>query len=72
MRWLDTSRHPKSANPELPVEKAAEIKILSQNDPEHSQVKLCIAGAVSQEYKQSSIAKQKEESHTRVDKDDPE
>ena len=32
-RWLDKSGHPISGHPELPVEKAAEIKILSKKDP---------------------------------------
>ena len=32
-RWLDKSGHPIPGHPELPVEKAAEIKILSRRDP---------------------------------------
>ena len=32
-RWLDKSEHPIPGHPELPVEKAAEIKILSKEDP---------------------------------------
>ena len=32
-RWLDKSGHPIPGHPELPVEKAAEIKILSKEDP---------------------------------------
>ena len=32
-RWLPKSGHPIPGHPELPVEKAAEIKILSKNDP---------------------------------------
>ena len=32
-RWLEKSEHPFSGHPELPVEKAAEIKILSKKDP---------------------------------------
>ena len=32
-RWLDKSGHPIPGLPELPVEKAAEIKILSKEDP---------------------------------------
>ena len=32
-RWLDKSGHPIPGNPELPVEKAAEIRILSKRDP---------------------------------------
>ena len=32
-RWLDKSGHPISGHPELPIEKAAEIKILSKKDP---------------------------------------
>ena len=32
-RWLDKSGHPIPGHPELPVEKAAEIKILSGKDP---------------------------------------
>ena len=32
-RWLDKSGHPIPENPELPVEKAAKIKILSKKDP---------------------------------------
>ena len=32
-RWLDKSGHQIPEHPELPVEKAAEIKILSQKDP---------------------------------------
>ena len=32
-RWLDKSGHPFPGHPELPVEKAAEIKILSKEDP---------------------------------------
>ena len=33
-RWLDKSGHPIPGHPELPVEKAAEIKILSKEDPD--------------------------------------
>ena len=32
-RWLNKSGHPISGHPELPVEKAAEIKIVSKKDP---------------------------------------
>ena len=32
-RWLDKSGHPIPGHPELPVEKAAEIRILSKEDP---------------------------------------
>ena len=32
-RWLDKSGHPIPGHPELPVEEAAEIKILSKEDP---------------------------------------
>ena len=32
-RWLDKSGHPIPGHPELPVEKAAEIKFLSRVDP---------------------------------------
>ena len=32
-RWLDKSGHPIPGHPELPVEKAAEIKILSKKEP---------------------------------------
>ena len=32
-RWLDKSGHPIPGHHELPVEKAAEIKILSKEDP---------------------------------------
>ena len=32
-RWLDKSGHPIPGHPELPVERAAEIKILSKEDP---------------------------------------
>ena len=32
-RWLDKSGHPNPGHPELPVEKAAEIKSLSKRDP---------------------------------------
>ena len=32
-RWLDKSAHPIPGHPELPVEKAAEIQILSKRDP---------------------------------------
>ena len=32
-RWLDKSGHPIPGHPELPVEKSAEIKILSKEDP---------------------------------------
>ena len=32
-RWLDKSGHPIPGHPELPVEKAAEIRILSKKDP---------------------------------------
>ena len=32
-RWLDKSGHPIPGHPELPVEKAAQIKILSKRDP---------------------------------------
>ena len=32
-RWLDKSGHPIPGHPELPVEKAVEIKILSKEDP---------------------------------------
>ena len=31
-RWLDTSEHPVQGHPELPVETAAEIKIISKRD----------------------------------------
>ena len=31
-RWLDKSGHPIPGHPELPVEKAAEIRILSKED----------------------------------------
>ena len=34
-RWLDKSGYPISGHPELPVEKAAEIKVLSKKDPVH-------------------------------------
>ena len=34
-RWLDKSGHPIPGHPELPVEKAAETKILSKKDPVH-------------------------------------
>ena len=33
-RWFDKTRQPIPGHPELPVEKAAEIKILSKKDPE--------------------------------------
>ena len=33
MRWLDKSGHPIPGHSELPVEKAAEIKILTKKDP---------------------------------------
>ena len=33
-RWLDKSGHPIPGQPEIPVEKATEIKILSKKDPE--------------------------------------
>ena len=32
-RWLDESGHPIPGHPELPVEKAADKKILSKRDP---------------------------------------
>ena len=32
-RWLDKSGHPIPGHPELPVEKAAEIKLISKEDP---------------------------------------
>ena len=32
-RWLDKSGHPILGHPKLPVENAAEIKILSKKDP---------------------------------------
>ena len=32
-RWLDKSGHPIPGHPELPVETAAEIKVLSKKDP---------------------------------------
>ena len=32
-RWLDKTGHPNLGHPELPVEKAVEIKILSKDDP---------------------------------------
>ena len=39
-RWLDKSGHPIPGHPELPVEKAAEIKIQSQKDPVHLELLL--------------------------------
>ena len=39
-RWLDKSGHPISRHPELPVEEAAEIKILSKRDPELSRMNI--------------------------------
>ena len=32
-RWLDKSGHPIPGHPKIPVEKAAEVKILSKKDP---------------------------------------
>ena len=32
-RWLDKSGHPISGHPELPVETAAEVKVLARGDP---------------------------------------
>ena len=40
-RWLDKSGHPIPGHPELPVEKAAEIKILSKKDPVPLDLLLC-------------------------------
>ena len=40
-RWLDKSGHPILGHPELPVEKAAEMKILSQKDPVPLDLLLC-------------------------------
>ena len=34
-RWLDKSGHPITGNPELPIEKGAETKILSKKDSVH-------------------------------------
>ena len=41
MRWLHKSGHPIPGHPELPVEKATKIKILSKKDPMPSDLLLC-------------------------------
>ena len=50
-RWLDKSGHP---NPELPVEKAAEIKIVSVRDPEPVEL-LLRSNSVQQELSRMNI-----------------
>ena len=57
-RCLDKSGHPIPGHPELPVEKAAEIKILSKKDPVPLDLLLCKsgpAGTLSIEHKQPLI-----------------
>ena len=53
-RWLDKSGHPIPENPELPVEKAAEIKILSKKDTVPLDL-LPRSNLAQQEYKQPLI-----------------
>ena len=50
-RWLDKSGHP---NPELPVEKASEIKIVSVRDPEPVEL-LLRSNSVQQELSHMNI-----------------
>ena len=54
-RWLDKSGHSIPGHPELPVEKAAEIKILSKKDPVPLDLKPVPAGTLSHENKQPLI-----------------
>ena len=53
-RWLDKSGHPIPGHPELPVEKAAEIKILSKEDPVPLDLLLC-SNLVQQELSRMNI-----------------
>ena len=53
-RWLDKSGHPIPGHPELPVEKAAEIKILSKGDPVHLDL-LLRSNLVQQELSRMNI-----------------
>ena len=53
-RWLDKSGHPIPGHPELPVEKAAEIKILSKEDPVPSDL-LLRSNLVQQELSRMNI-----------------
>ena len=57
-RWLDTSGHPIPGHPELPVKKAAEIKILSEGSGALGSIaalKPGPAGTLSHEHKQPLI-----------------
>ena len=57
-RWLDKSGHPIPGHPELPVEKAVEIKILSGKDGALGSVaalKAGPAGTLSHEHEQLLI-----------------
>ena len=53
-RWLDKSGHPTPGHPELPLEKAAEIKILSKKDPVPLDLLLC-SNLVQQEPSRMNI-----------------
>ena len=53
-RWLDKSGHPIPGNPELPVEEAAEIKILSKKDLVPLDLLLC-SNLVQQELSRMNI-----------------
>ena len=53
-RWLDKSGYPIPGHPELPVEKAAEIKILSKEDPVPLDLLLC-SNLVQQELSRMNI-----------------
>ena len=57
-RWLDKSGHPIPRHPELPVEKAAEIKIFSQKDPVPLEL-LLRSNLVQQKLSRMKIRKQK-------------
>ena len=56
-RWLDKSGHPIPRHPELPVEKAAEIKILPQKDPVSLEL-LLRSNLVQQKLSRMNIRKQ--------------
>ena len=72
-RWLDKSGHPIPGHPELPVEKAAEIKNPIQKRPgalgSVALLKPGPAGTLSHEHKQSLITGQNGAGHTAGDAD---
>ena len=72
-RWLDKSGHPITGHPDLPVEKAAEIKnpILKGPDALGSVAALIPgpAGTLSHEHKQPLISGQNDAGNTASDAD---